>query len=60
MQRHHLERVLFVVGNRHSGKSTQLRSLFQDFAWARVAAFPKTGSWRTFTGSRTTVLCICG
>jgi hypothetical protein len=28
MKNHHPERVLFVVGNRHTGKSAQLRSMF--------------------------------
>ena len=41
MQRHHLERVLFVVGNRHSGKSTQLRSLFQDVRLGTRGSIPK-------------------
>lgn len=30
MNDRYLERVLFVVGNRHTGKSTQLRSMFLD------------------------------
>jgi len=41
MQRHYLERVLFVVGNRHCGKSTQLRSMFRDVRLVRTVAFPK-------------------
>jgi hypothetical protein len=41
MQRHHLERVLFVVGNRHCGKSTQLRSMFKDVRLSTAGSIPK-------------------
>ncbi len=41
MQRHHLERVLFVVGNRHCGKSTRLRSMFKDVRLSTAGSIPK-------------------
>jgi hypothetical protein len=41
MKDHCLERVLFVVGNHHSGKSTQLRSLFRDVRLGAGGTIPK-------------------
>jgi hypothetical protein len=41
MQSHHLERVLFVVGNRHCGKSTQLRSMFKNVRLGTGGGIPK-------------------
>jgi hypothetical protein len=41
MQRHHLERVLIVAGNRHCGKSTQLSSMFRDIRLATRGSIPK-------------------
>jgi hypothetical protein len=38
MQSQHLERVVFVVGNRHCGESTQLRSMFKDVRLGREGA----------------------
>lgn len=38
----HLERILFVVGERHTGKSTTLRSIYRDERFA-CAALPKQG-----------------
>jgi hypothetical protein len=40
MQKHHLERVLFIVGNRHCGKSTQLRSMFRDVRLGTAGRIP--------------------
>jgi hypothetical protein len=48
MQRHHLERVLFMVGNRHSGKSTQLRSMFRDVRLGLRGSIPKGGKRADF------------
>jgi hypothetical protein len=39
--KNHLERVLFVVGNRHRGKSTQLRSMFRDVRLGTGGSIPK-------------------
>ena len=41
MKDHCLERVLFVVGTRHSGKSTQLRSMFRDVRFGTGGIIPK-------------------
>lgn len=41
MQSHHLERGLFVVGNRHCGESTQLRSMFKDVRLGTGGDIPK-------------------
>jgi hypothetical protein len=41
MRNHCLERVLFIVGSRHSGKSTQLRSLFRDVRLGTGGTIPR-------------------
>jgi hypothetical protein len=40
MQKHYLERVLFIVGNRHCGKSTQPRSMFRDVRLGTAGRIP--------------------
>jgi len=41
MEKHHLERVLFVVGSRHCGKITQLRSIFRDVRFGTRVGIPR-------------------
>jgi hypothetical protein len=42
--RYYFERVLFVVGEQNSGKSTQLRSLFLDVRFGKGGSIPQPGN----------------
>jgi len=50
MNDHYLERALFVVGNRHTGKSTHLRSMFLDVRLGATGKFQPSGSWTISIG----------